>query len=242
MKLPMNQTKLLACLLVTFCTVANAEHEGVPHWQGEGELGYTAASGNTDSTNLNASLGISRESGAWKHSASLDLIQAEADDEDSADSKVFRARSEHAYGETSYLFAGTRYEDDKFSGFDFQASITAGIGRTFVDSEQHRFEASAGLGLRRLRDRFTREDEDDSIVTAEALYEYRIGENATLSEKLLIESGDENTYTESETALSTRINGNLSLKLTYLYKRNSDVPPDTDKNDEIVTVSLVYGF
>ncbi len=223
-------------------SVALAQDAATPVWQGEGELGYTAASGNTDSKNLNASLGISRETGAWKHSASLDLVQAEADDEDSADSRVFRARSEHAFGEHSYLFGATRYEDDRFSGFDFQASLTAGAGHLFVDSERHRFEASAGLGFRRLRDAVSRDDEDDAIATAEAKYEYRISENATLSENLLIETGEENTYSESETALTTRINGNLSLKLSYLYKRNSDVPEDTDKTDELVTVSLVYGF
>ncbi len=239
----MKKILLLACLFGTFCSsVAFAQDTAMPQWQGEGELGYTAASGNSDSKNLNASLEIGRESGAWKHSASLDLIKAEADDEDSADSRVFRARSEYRFSETAYLFGATRYEDDRFSGFDFQASISAGAGRVFVDSERHRFEASAGLGFRRLRDETSRDDEDDAIATAEAQYEYRISEHASLSENLLIETGEENTFTESETALSTRINGNLSLKLSYLVKRNSDVPEDTDRTDEIATVSLVYGF
>ncbi len=239
----MKKSILLTCLLSTFhASVTVAQETKAPQWQGEGELGYTAASGNSDSKNLNASLNIGREAGSWKHSASLDLIQAEADDEDSANSKVFRARSEYAFGEKSNLFGATRYEDDQFSGFDFQASITGGAGHSFVDNETHSFEASAGLGFRRLRDQNTREDEDETIVTAEVIYEYRISETATLSENLLIEAGDENVYTESETALASKINGNLALKLSYLYKRNSEVPANTDKTDEIVTVSLVYGF
>lgn len=232
----------LVCLLGLFSTSALAEHDGVPHWTGEGELGFTAASGNSDTKNLNASLGVSREADDWTHTATLDLIKAEANDEDSADSKVFRTRSEYAFSERSYLFGGVRYSDDKFSGYDFQASITAGVGHTFVDSEHHRFEAAAGLGFRRERDETTREDDDDTIGSLEGLYEYRISDNATLTERLLVEAGTDNTFTESETSLLNRINGNLLLKLTYLFKRNSEVPPDTDKTDEIVTVSLVYGF
>jgi putative salt-induced outer membrane protein len=58
----------------------------------------------------------------------------------------------------------------------------------------------------------------------------------------LIESGDENTYSESDTSLTFRIVGNLAAKISYLVKRNSEVPPDIDKTDEITTVSLVYDF
>ena len=88
----------------------------------------------------------------------------------------------------------------------------------------------------------TREDEDNTIVTGEARYAYRISETATLSEDLLVESGDDNTYTESNTALTSKINGNLALKLSYLVKHNSDVPDGTEKTDKITSISLIYGF
>jgi putative salt-induced outer membrane protein len=92
-------------------------------WKGVGELGYTSTSGNSDSENLNASLGISREIEKWKHSASLRTIQAESEGETSADSLVFKGRSEYAFGEKSYMFGKLRYEDDEFSGYDYQTSV-----------------------------------------------------------------------------------------------------------------------
>ena len=59
---------------------------------------------------------------------------------------------------------------------------------------------------------------------------------------MLLDAGDENTYFESETALSTKIDDSLAAKISYLVRRNSSPPPDTEKSDRITTVSLVYGF
>ena len=46
-------------------------------WSGKGALGYTSTSGNTDSTNLNASVQIGYEILRWKHSLQVAVIWAE---------------------------------------------------------------------------------------------------------------------------------------------------------------------
>ncbi len=211
-------------------------------WKGEGGLGFTSTSGNTDSESLNASLGIGYEIDKWRHSASLRVIQAETEGETSADSLVFTGRSEWDFGEKSYLFGKLRYEDDEFSGYDYQASLAPGVGSRFIENDQHLLDASIGLGLRKIKNSETGDTEDEGIITGDLIYEYRISETATFKETILIESGDENTYTESDTSLILRVVGNLAAKISYLVKRNSDVPPDTDKTDEITTISLVYEF
>lgn len=80
------------------------------------------------------------------------------------------------------------------------------------------------------------------IVGADLLYEYQISETAALTERLLLEAGEDNIYSESETALRARINGVLSARLSYLVKHNSDVAAGQDRSDRFVTVSLVYSF
>jgi len=79
-------------------------------------------------------------------------------------------------------------------------------------------------------------------VTADVKYEYKISETAIFNQAILIEDGDENTYTESDTSLKMKIEGNLAAKISYLLKRNSEVPSGTDKSDKITTISLVYAF
>ncbi|MDH3633627.1 MAG: DUF481 domain-containing protein [Gammaproteobacteria bacterium] len=237
--------KKLLLIIFFIPLVSNAansveEEQGV--WKGEGELGFTSTSGNTDSENLNAKLGISREEGKWKHAASLGAIKNTTEDETTADSLLFKEKSEYKLGEKSYAFGQLRYEDDEFSGYDYQTSISFGVGSRFIENEQHLLDASIGLGYRSIKDSETGDSEEDAIITGEAIYAYKISETATFTQIFYVESGDENTHSESDTGLKMQIVGNLASKISYLVKHNSDVPSGTDKTDKIFSVSLVYGF
>lgn len=233
----------LVLLLVPLVLHAADEVEPTPDkWRGEGELGYTSTSGNSDTENLNARLAVTRASEQWKHIASLDSIKNKSEDEDTADSLVIKGRSEYSLSEKSYAFGQLRLEDDEFSGYEYQRTLTFGAGSRFIENEKHLLDASIGLGYRSLKDRATQDTEKDGIVTADVKYKYKISETATFNQTILVESGDENTYTESDTSLKTKINGNLAAKISYLVKRNSDVPDDIEKSDKITTISLVYAF
>ncbi|HKJ53908.1 MAG TPA: DUF481 domain-containing protein [Gammaproteobacteria bacterium] len=211
-------------------------------WKGEGELGFSSTSGNSDSENLNASLGLSSEADNWKHSVTLKSLKAKTDGETSADRLEFRERSEYGLSERSYLYGQLRYEDDEFSGYDYQVAATVGAGSRLLASGRHLLDTSAGLGVRQVKSSADGKTDAEAIVGADLGYEYTISESAALSERLLLERGEQNTYAESETALRTRINGALSAKVSYLVKHNSEVPPGIENTDRLVTVSLVYGF
>lgn len=243
----MSRTLILFCcsfsLLVNAgLTNAAGESEKPVGWKGEGELGFTSTSGNSDSETLIANLGVSKAIEQWKHSATLKSLQAENDNIESADSLVLTARSEYSISEKSYIFGKLRYENDKFSGFDYQTSLAFGIGSRVIENEQQLLDTYIGLGARSLKNSVTGKTEDDAIVTAGLLYAYKISESATFNQDLSIEDGDENTHTESETSLKLKIDGNLSAKIAYLAKRNSKVPAGKEKSDTVTTVSLVYGF
>ena len=238
-------TRLLPMLLLLLPLLAQAQdetdiEEGV--WKGKGALGYTSTSGNTDSENLNASLQLGYDKMRWKHSLLLEVIQAETDNETSADSRAIRERSEYSLNEKSYAFGQARYEEDEFSGYDYQGSAVAGFGSRFIESDTQLLDLSVGAGYRRLKESESEETEDGPILTSDLTYEYKLSETSTISEVLLIETGEDNTYIQSETALRSKISGNLSSKISYLVKHNSDVPDDVEETDEIISVSLVYDF
>ena len=231
---------LLCPLILHAAETDTGQPAGV--WKGEGELGYSSTSGNSDSENLNASLGLTREANNWKHSVALQSLKAKTDGETSVDRFDLRGRSEYGLSERSYLYGQLRYEDDEFSGYDYQTSATVGAGSRFIDTDSHHLDASAGLGFRRVKSSADGKTDDEGIIGADLSYEYVISESASLSERLLVESGDQNTYSESETALKTRISGALAAKISYLVKHNSEVPAGIENTDRYVTVSLVYGF
>ena len=82
----------------------------------------------------------------------------------------------------------------------------------------------------------------DDIVIADLIYAYKISATSKFGQTFSIEEGKDNTHTEYETSLTLQIDGNLSAKLAYLVKRNSEVPVGTEKTDKLTTISLVYGF
>ncbi len=84
-------------------------------------------------------------------------------------------------------------------------------------------DLSAGVGYRSIEDTESGKTTEEGILTADLIYEYKISETATLSEIALIETGDENTYAQSETSLTSVISGKLSSRISYLIKHNSDV-------------------
>jgi len=211
-------------------------------WKGQGALGFTSTSGNSDSQNLNAGLQFSRERLLWKHSLTIELVQAEADNEKSADRKALRERSEYKLSDRSYAFGQLRYEDDKFSGYDYQATLAAGAGSRFVETEIQTLDISLGVGYRNAKVSDSGDTERGPIVTSDLKYVYNFSAGASIIETALVESGEDNTYTQSETALLTKINDSLSSKISYLVTHNSQVPPDTEKTDTIFSVSLVYDF
>jgi putative salt-induced outer membrane protein len=210
-------------------------------WSGEGELGFSSTSGNTDSETLNAKLGLGKAHGNWKHNAKIAVLKASDSGVDSADSRVFTEKSEYRFAEHTYAFGRIKHEEDKFSGFDHQSVISFGIGHLFIETEIHKLEASAGIGYRDSEDDLG-ESNSEGVLDGEVKYQYVISPSATFNQNVQVESGDTNTYSKSETYLKLKINGNLNAKLGYEVKHNSDVPAGVDKTDTMTTVTLVYGF
>ena len=207
---------------------------------GEGELGFTSTSGNTDSETLNAKIGLGKEHGNWKHSAKLELLQSSDRGVESANSAVFTEKSEYRFAEKTFVFGRIRHEEDEFSGFDHQSLISFGVGHVFF-ANGHNFEASAGVGYKQLEDDLGAESEE-TVFDGELKYLYKISETSTFNQNVFVEGGETNTYTKSETFLKLVVVGNLGAKFGYEVKHNSDVPLGTDKTDTVTTVTLVYSF
>ena len=232
----------ILCLFPLLLQAADESTETKGVWEGQGELGFTATSGNTDSENLNASLRLSREKLKWKHLFSIEIIQAEAGGVTNSDSREARARSEYRLNEKSYSYGQARFQQDVFSGYDHQVSLVAGVGSRFIESDPHLLDLSIALGYRNVKDSEFGVTTKSGILSSDLYYEYTFSESAAFIQTLLIEAGEDNTYFQSETALRNRISGHFSSKISYQLKHNTDVTPSFEKTDQLITVSLVYDF
>jgi len=212
-------------------------------WSGVGELGFVTTSGNTDSTALNFSLEFIRTTENWRYRfAGTGLMTSEDGDKDNERYQA-EAQADRKLGEKGYLFGVYRYDADKFGTYDPSQTFTVGYGRELMKSETHVLIGEIGVGYRKLKERVSGESDSDAILRLLLDDSWQVFKTTMWTNRLLIETGSNNTFTQWNTGLSVAMNAKLAVKLGFELRNNSDIPPgDSDKTDTITSVNLVYNF
>lgn len=205
-------------------------------------LGYLATNGNTDSTNANANFEATWDlDGPWKHDWTALAITARTNDVTTAESYSAGYKAQRDFSATSYLFFAGDWRQDEFSGYNEQLSETVGYGRRLIDTERHMLALEGGAGAKQ-SELLTGEELDEAIVRGALDYVWAISETSEFNQKLLLEQGDDNRYTESTTSLKTRVVGNIAVVLSLVIKKNSDVPVGIENTDRFTSIALEYAF
>lgn len=210
-------------------------------WSGEVRLGYLAISGNTESTTGNLEGAVNWDGVRWHHALSGRAIGKSEDKETTAESYKATYEGRFDLFERIYLFGLLDYNRTRFTSYDRQTFQFVGIGRRFIKTERHRLEAELGAGASQSK-LSTGISQNEANWRISGVYEWKIGENASFFQKLNVNSGASNTFTESITELKSGIVGNLAMVLSYTIRNNSDVLPGTEKTDTYAAISLEYAF
>jgi putative salt-induced outer membrane protein len=233
---------IVAGLALCNGTVAQtAESEEGGPWFGNVKLGYLATSGNTENSNLNTGFQLGYGAGKWVHTFDAFAINATESNVTTAEAYEFGWKSERSLTEKDFLFGRLNWRKDRFSGYPEQFSQSVGYGRRLIDAASHALNAEIGVGARQA-ERADGVTENDMILRAGLDYKWQFSETAAFTQDLVVESGEENTYLESVTAITARLIGDLALVASYTVKNNSDVLPGTEKTDTYSAVSLEYQF
>lgn len=232
---------VVSVLLAAAPFVAAQEEAAAKPWAGKATLGYLATSGNTDNSTLNAGFEVSYATGDWKHLLKARAINATEDKDTTAEAYEAGWKSERNFSEHNYLFGQLDWRKDRFSGYETQFSQTLGYGRRLIDQEAHKLNVEIGGGARQSK-LVDGTDESETVARLGLGYAWKISETAAFTQNFTVEAGNANTYSESVTALSARLLGNLALAASYTIKNNSDVPPLVEKTDTYTAISLEYTF
>jgi putative salt-induced outer membrane protein len=210
--------------------------------KGSAALGYISTSGNTESTNGNGSFKLTWDlDGPWKHDWTALAITARTNSVTTAEAYAAGYKATRDFSATSYLFASGDWRQDRFSGYDKQVSEAIGYGRRLIDTERHVLAVEGGVGAKQSA-LINGTDLDESIVRGGLDYLVHISENSEFNQKVLLEQGNDNRYTEFTSALKARIVGNLAIVLSFVIKDNSDVPVGIENTDRFTAISLEYAF
>ncbi|HET8849695.1 MAG TPA: DUF481 domain-containing protein, partial [Marinobacter sp.] len=153
------------------------------------------------------------------------------------------------FADDQYWYLRGAYEDDRFSGYDFESTLTTGYGnRVWSLGERSFLDLSAGVGYRYNKLEMVNDQgedtEEEAIARFAAQFDYELTANSLFRQKLSTEVGldENNTISESVTSLQATIVGSLSMKAAFRVKHVSDAPEGADSTDTETSLSLLYGF
>ena len=239
-------TLLISALLIAGNAYAEEEADK-SLWKASAELGFVSTSGNSETETLNAKLMASTEREKWRHKVEATVLNASSEnalgvDETTAKKFTFMEQTDYKLEGKNFLFFVINYENDKFSGYDYRITEAIGYGRRVVDESDLIIDLEIGPGARQSKLALTGKKESESLVRAAAKIDWTISKTSKFSEVLTVDAGEDVTVTKSVTGLSSQIEGNLSMKITYTYKKTSEVPVDVDDTDTETAITLVYDF
>lgn len=236
---------------LSFVSYAADEDEETKPFALDGELGIIVTTGNTSTSSFSGRLSAHHELTKWSNDYGVDFLYRQEDVEQADGSEESETTAQKLYvsGQANYklanennrLFVFGSYEDDRFNSFDFQATLALGWNQKLWQTKKSTFAYSVGPGYS-FADTVDGEDASSFILRSAANFQYKISSSATFKQDISTEVGSENTKSKSETSLTTKINGSMSMKFSVILNHNTNVAADLDNLDTQTAVTLVYTF
>lgn len=224
-------------------------------WTGKGQLGFLDSQGNTVAESANAALDMALLEGPWKHTLHLEGLYGKSADVVSAERYEGLWQSNYNFTSALFAFGALRYEHDLFSGFQYQGSVTGGIGYQFINTARTKLSAQVGAGDRDERPETLVKDPAGAVISREPLARDNgaiatagfdvtqvLTATTSLSDTALVETGSGNTLFTDTFALTVKVSTKLALSLGYNLQDNTNPPAGLKKVDSTETVNLVYAF
>jgi len=256
---------MASCLLASHQAFAQAttlmfddandlDGETVSEWEASAEVGLLFTSGNTETESYKAKLSLARDFQLWRHKGVIDYYRAEQEDQATGESQL-TADKTFVSGQSNYKFeAGSRssmflfgsYEEDQFSGFEYQGTVAIGYGARYRYSETlyADYEVGPGYSINKpIIDGIPQESEGSAILRLAGNLAWDVTENSKFTALVATEVGEENTKSRAEVGVSANINSSLAMKFSVAGTHNSNLQDETlEKLDTETAVTLVYTF
>ena len=248
--MPSHSLKLLA--LVSLIALAAPAHA---QWTGKAELGFLQSGGNTEAASANTKVDLTHETRRWKNNIFVAALYSENAEFSTAERYEARHQVDYKITDKLSWFAALRGEQDRFSGFAYQATASTGASYQFIDTAATKLDFSLGAGYKRSKaetlikseagevlDRLEGEVETDTVGTLGSNYEHSFTETTKVTNKLLTEFGGDNTAVANDIALQVSMTQTLALAVGFGIRYNSDPPPLSESTDTLTTINLVYNI
>ena len=212
-------------------------------WEGSGELGFVNTTGNTETVAFNFKLNFIRTGKRWRHRFSGTALNTSEDGNQDNERYTAEVQSDRIINEKSWMFGAFRWDADKFGSYDPSVSLTAGYGYQLMKSEKHELRGEIGAGYRKLTETETGFDSSEAIIRFLLDDSWQMFKSTRWTNRLLVETGSSNTFTQFDTGLSVSMTDRFAIKLAFQARNNTNIPPgDSEHTDTITSANVVYNF
>ncbi len=255
--------KYIAMLLAAG-SASGAMAEEHQKWEASSELGVIITSGNTETTTMKGAVNVKQNLENWNNEFKFDALYKEDKVTTDSGDKVSQRTSEKYFASAqgnyklnekhAHLFIYGSYLSDYFGAYRNESVISGGYGLRLINETDMKLNAEVGPGYKyyQYQDDSTELDDNglplagehdgEVIALAKADFTWQISDAAKFTQLVAMEYGGSNTKTRSESALLTKINGSLQMKVALNITHNSDVAADKENTDTETALTLVYNF
>ena len=215
--------------------------------KGQGQIGFSDTTGNTDSLNLAVGLNLSKETLHWKNTIDLAADYQRANGVTSDERFLASYEADYKFNARLYAVGIAGWDRDTFSGYNNRYGGSLGIGYYVINQPNKiTLTLEAGPAIR-----YTQYlsvlgapayNTTDGGARASGLFSWNLTPTTVFTEKVTGFVGGGDDTVGSNTAITTKLVGALSARVAFLVQYNSNPPLGLQTTDTTTTLTLVYGF
>ena len=228
--------------MIAEAALGEGKDVSVPEWSGELELGGSISTGNTDHESVNANGKVDYHTGPWRTQAKFTLQFTRDEGRTTANRIVASIEPRYDVSDRLFAFNFLQYEDDRFSGFDFQVTENVGLGYWLIKSEALTWSVQAGPGVRLNAIRATNETETEATGRLATDVAWDISGNVALTLTSAAVLSGERLNTESKIALTTKITQTLAARASIELRHDTNPPGTAESTNTLTQFSVLYAF
>lgn len=235
---------LAAAIAFSVCALC-APHAAAKDWKDSAEFSVISANGNTKTQTISGKNTFTYDF-TDKTNAAVEAGGHGARNEGKVVAEQYFASEKviHKFTDLDYVFERYRWDRDFFAGFKHRHSFSAGVGRELWKTDKDLLIGEAAPGY------FNEERIGDNTRTFAsarfyAKYTRELSETAKFTQDAEYTQSLQNSddsWINTETALTAAINSVFSVKNSFLWKHVSRPAPGKRKDDTVVSVALIASF
>lgn len=211
------------------------------NWKGEGQIGASLSSGNTDSKGLSLGVALTRKGLDWNNRLMAQADYQRTNGKTTVEKFIAEYEPQYRLNDRTFVYGLGRWERDHMQGFDARWNLSGGLGYKVIDGKAMTLNLKAGPAWRQTD--FIDEPADSELSGLAGVdFGWQLSPALKLTSTASTIVGETTTSTSSLTALNAKLSGALTARIAYSAAYDTHPAPGVEKLDTLTRFTLVYGF